>query len=105
MSPPGGDAQLELISRDDLVRLAALYDRFANALDPFADGRDEAEQEFNRDIRQCFDIACYKAATLRAMGFDPFRREVIKRCRRHLRAADDAAFRSSAILPDPPKAK
>ncbi len=87
MSTPGGDARLEqVLSREDVARLAVLYDRFANALDPFAPERDEAEREFNRDIRQCFDVASYQVPEIRQMGFTPFRREVVTRCRKHLRA-------------------
>lgn len=98
MPAPRGDARLEILSRDDVARLAALYDHFANALDPFAKGRDEAEQEFNRDIRQCFDVASIQTPAIREMGFVTFRREVLTRCRKHLKAADSPATRRSDIL-------
>ena len=72
MSAARGDAQLDVLSREDVARLAALYDRFANALDPFAEGRDLAEDQFNREIRQCYDVACFRSPAIRAMGFVEF---------------------------------
>jgi hypothetical protein len=44
MSETPGDARLEDFLREQIPRLAGLYDRFAYALDPFDQGRDIAEQ-------------------------------------------------------------
>ena len=41
---------MEALSREELEGLAALYDRFAHALDPFDPERDEAEAQFHRRL-------------------------------------------------------
>jgi hypothetical protein len=43
MPPPPGDAQLDSFVKGEIPKLAILYDRFANALDPFSPERDRAE--------------------------------------------------------------
>ena len=86
MSEAPGDASLsELVSRDDIARLAELYDRFAHAWDPFSEDSDTAEAEFHREIANLFDLACYEHQQITAIGVRAFRREIIKRCRRYLR--------------------
>jgi len=63
--------------------LASLYDRFANALDPFAPERDLAEELFEQEAAALYD-------RLPPPKTDPqtFKRALILRCRRHLRATD-----------------
>ena len=55
MSETPGDARLEDFLREQIPRLAGLYDRFAYALDPFDQGRDIAEQTFNSELTNWFD--------------------------------------------------
>jgi hypothetical protein len=47
MSETPGDAPLAEFWREEIPRLAVLYDRFAHALDPFDPSVDLAEQTFN----------------------------------------------------------
>jgi len=78
-----GDARLETSLREAIPRLAALYDRFAHALDPFDRGRDIAEQTFNSELAGLYDnLEGQKPA------FRDFRRFVIVRCKRHPAASD-----------------
>jgi hypothetical protein len=56
MSETPGDARLEEFLREEIPRLADLYDRFAYALDPFDQGRDIAEQTFNSEALTWFDV-------------------------------------------------
>jgi hypothetical protein len=86
MSATPGDAPLELVSREDLSRLAALYDRFAHALDPMSDACSLAEQDFNREISNAFDLAGYLHPEIQKIGFKQFRHEIIARCRQHLKS-------------------
>lgn len=88
MSKTSGDARLSEISREDLARLALSYDRFVHALDPFSEDTAAAEREFKRDLADCFDVACIRNPELKQLGFPAFRREIIKRCRKHLKATD-----------------
>lgn len=78
-----GDARLEGFLRDEIPRLASLYDRFAHALDPFDRERDMAEQTFGTELAVIYDnLPNPKPA------FRDFRRFIIVRCRRHLAASD-----------------
>ena len=66
--------------------LAVLYDRFANALDPFAPERDQAETLFEQEIARLYD-----ALPMPKPDLSTFKKAVIFRCRRHLRATDKPA--------------
>ena len=88
MSKASGDARLGEISREDIARLALSYDRFVHALDPFSEDAAAAEREFKRALADCFDTACIRNPELKQVGFPTFRREVIKRCRHHLRVSN-----------------
>lgn len=83
MPAPSADAFLETVSQEKVASLARLYDRFAHALDPFSEERDQAERVFQQELVDLYD---------RLQGpkpdFQVFRRAVILRCRRHLRATD-----------------
>ena len=83
MSETPGDARLEEFLREEIPRLASLYDRFAYALDPFDQGRDIAEQTFNSELVTWFD-----ALPDPKPPFRDFRRHIITLCIRHLRASD-----------------
>jgi hypothetical protein len=51
MQPASADAFVAGLSRTkQIAALAVLYDRFAHAIDPFAPGRDEAEQAFMFEV-------------------------------------------------------
>ena len=79
MLPTSEPALLAAVSKEQLAALASLYDRFANALDPFSPSRDEAERVFMQDVADLYDV-------LRQPGLElhEFRKAVILRCRRHL---------------------
>jgi hypothetical protein len=83
MSETPGDAPLEEFLREEIPRLAILYDRFAHALDPFDPAVDVAEQTFNSEVRNWFDLLPNPKP-----GFRDFRRHLIALCRAHLRAGD-----------------
>ena len=83
MSETPGDARLEEFLREEIPRLAGLYDRFAYALDPFDQGRDLAEQTFNSELLTWFDVFPEPKPPFR-----DFRRHIIILCIRHLRSSD-----------------
>lgn len=83
MPEAGESAPLEQWIAEEIPRLAALYDRFAHALDPFDAGRDVAEQTFNSELAGIFD--CLKGVK---PPFRDFRRHVILLCKKHLKASD-----------------
>jgi hypothetical protein len=83
MSETPGNAPLDDFLREQIPRLAILYDRFAHALDPFDQGRDIAEQTFNSELVNWFDGLSEPRPTFR-----DFRRHVIMLCIQHLRASD-----------------
>ena len=83
MSEAPGNARLEEFLREQIPRLAILYDRFAYALDPFDQGRDIAEQTFNSELATWFDALPEPRPTFRE-----FRRHVITLSLRHLHAGD-----------------
>jgi len=83
MSSPSEDAWLGGSADGQVPELAALYDRFANALDPFAPERDQAEMLFEQEVVRLYDALPKPKPELAA-----FRMGVILRCRRHLRVTD-----------------
>ena len=83
MSETPGNARLDDFLREQIPRLAILYDRFAHALDPFDQGRDIAEQTFNSELANWFDSLPEPKPTFR-----DFRRHAITLCLRHLSAGD-----------------
>ena len=78
-----GHARLAEFLATEIPGLAALYDRFAHALDPLDRGRDIAEETFNAQL-----VTLYDRIEGTKPSFRDFRRFVIVRCRRHLLAAD-----------------
>ena len=86
MSTPPADALLETISPEKVAILARLYDRFAQALDPFSEERDQAERVFQQEVLDLYDrLQAPKP------DFQVFQKGVILRCRRYLRASDKPA--------------
>ena len=85
MSTPSDDAQLNSVSKEQLAALAELYDRFAHALDPFSEERDEAEINFNREVAYLYDSSGFQISqgTIR-LSLQEFRKGVIVRCKRIL---------------------
>ncbi len=83
MPTPPGDPVVESVSAERIALLAKLYDRFAHALDPYSPERDRAEQVFQQEIVDLYDRLQGSKPDLHA-----FKRAVILRCRRHLRASD-----------------
>jgi hypothetical protein len=69
-----------------IAPLAALYDRFAQALDPFAPERDQAELLCDQEVATLYDALAGPKPR-----FQAFKKAVILRCRRHLRATDKPA--------------
>lgn len=61
-----------MIPPERIAELASLYDRFANALDPFSEDRDEAESEFSALLERLHMV--HGADTDRAA----FRREAVR---------------------------
>ena len=68
-----------MISREQLARLAELYDQYQNSLRPLAPARTEAGHAFKELL------ASLHAAHAADVPFDQFRRESINRCREYLR--------------------
>ena len=83
MPTPPADAFLSSASKEQIAALAALYDRFAHALDPFSPGRDEAERVFMQDVNDWYDSLPPLKPSLQ-----DFRKAVILRCKRHLAKTD-----------------
>ena len=83
MPSPSDDAPISGVSPDCIPPLAVLYDRFANALDPFAPERDQAEALFDQEVARLYDALPRPKPDLHT-----FKKAVIFRCRRHLRATD-----------------
>ena len=84
MSPTTGDAFLDSLGPEQIPALAALYDRFAHALDPFDPACDIAERAFNNAVADWYD--CLKIPNSARPPFRDFRRAVILRCKRHILA-------------------
>ena len=83
MSSPSEDAQLGGVPTERIPQLAILYDRFANAFDPFTPERDQAEMLFEQEVTLLYDALPKPKPDL-----STFKKAVILRCRRHLRAMD-----------------
>lgn len=55
MPPTSGDAFLDSLGPEQIPALAALYDRFAHAIDPFDPACDTAERAFNNAVAEWYD--------------------------------------------------
>ena len=87
MQPSPADALVsELFAKEQIAALAALYDRFAHALDPFDPARDAAEKVFEHDVAGWYDNLTPPKPTLQ-----DFRKAIIVRCKRHLAATNKPA--------------
>jgi len=75
--------QDQAIPQDQIAALATLYDRFAHALDPLSEERDEAERVFLDEIAGWHSILNPPKPSLH-----DFTKAVILRCKRHLSATD-----------------
>jgi hypothetical protein len=83
MSPPSEDPPIGLVPSERIPQLAILYDRFANALDPFAPERDQAEMLFEQEV-----VRYHEALPPPKPDPSTFRKGLILRCRRPRRATD-----------------
>jgi hypothetical protein len=83
MPTPPADAPLEDVPPERIAILARLYDRFAQALDPFSEERDQAERVFQQEVADLYDKLKPPKPDFRT-----FQRGIIIRCRRYLRATD-----------------
>jgi hypothetical protein len=81
MPPPPEPARVE-VPPATIEALAPLYDRFANALDPFSEERDAAEKDFMRRLGELHDSLGEPRPKM-----EDFRRKVVSLCRKHLRAS------------------
>ncbi len=81
MPTASDDAQLASVPPERVAQLAALYDRFANALDPFSPERDQAEMVFEREVAGLHD-----ALPAPRPDAQTFKKALILRCRRYLKA-------------------
>lgn len=89
---------MQYFTEQDIAWLAEQYDRFANAIDPEAPGRDTAETLFNERLTLAYDklVIDLKNSHIAGGGrselFMPsvskrdFRRELIGRCKAHLKS-------------------
>jgi hypothetical protein len=75
-----GDAPIDVPPQELIANLAKLYDRFAQALDPYSPECDEAERAFLRELSSWYDNSLSPPKP----SFQEFRRGVIIRCRKHL---------------------
>jgi hypothetical protein len=64
MQTAPGDAFLEHISKEQIIALANLYDRFAHALDPFSPESDQAESVFKYEVAALYDFLGIKSVSL-----------------------------------------
>jgi hypothetical protein len=71
-----------MIPAEELARLAAFYDRFANHLDPLSDDWKRRKQEYF----QCLSDTHARFGA--RIAFQEFRREAQRACFRWLRAQD-----------------
>jgi hypothetical protein len=70
-----------VISIEQIKSLAVIYDRFANALDPFSTERDDAEKVFMQEVANLHDY--FNDGTV---SHHDFRKAIIVRCKRYLAA-------------------
>jgi hypothetical protein len=77
-----GDAPIDVPPQELIANLAKLYDRFAQALDPYSPECDEAERAFLRELSVWYDDSLSPPKP----SFHEFRKGIIIRCRKHLRA-------------------
>lgn len=76
------DARLEnQVPAEQIAHLAVLYDKFARALDPFSEERDEAERVFLQEVASWHDTLNPPKPSMH-----DFRKGIIVRCIRHLKA-------------------
>lgn len=68
-----------MIPPEELKELAELYDKFAHALDPFSEDRDQAEEAFHRKLEH---LRCTHAPGIPSRDF---RREAVRQCKNFLR--------------------
>ncbi len=68
-----------MISREQLARLAELYDQYQNSLQPLSVKRAEAGRAFKELL------GGLHASHAADVPFDHFRRETVERCRQYLR--------------------
>ena len=83
MSASPEDSLVGQVNAGQIAVLATLYDQFAHALDPFSSERDEAERLFTHDVERWYDSFPAPKPSLHE-----FRKAVIVRCRKHLRAIE-----------------
>jgi|HubBroStandDraft_4_1064222.scaffolds.fasta_scaffold412286_2 hypothetical protein len=79
MQPASDDARV----RAKIAALATLYDAFANAIDPFAPERDEAERVFSQEVAEWHDSLADPKPLLHE-----FRKGIIRKCKEHLAATN-----------------
>ena len=80
MSSPPTDAQLAEL-RSQVPALSELYDRFAHALEPFDEGRDRAEQQFEAAVSGWYDTI-----EDAQVDYQSFRKAIIRLCKEYLKA-------------------
>lgn len=68
-----------MIPKEEIAALASLYDRFAHALDPFSDDRDQAEDAFYVRLEH---LRCTHAPQMNAREFT---REAVRQCKLFLK--------------------
>ena len=68
-----------MIPSEEIGELAELYDKFAHALDPFSEERDQAEDAFYRKLEH---LRCGYAQQVNARDF---RREAVRQCKLFLK--------------------
>jgi hypothetical protein len=85
------------IPPSEIAVMADLYNRFAQALEPFTDDRDRAEEGFYQKLNVHYENLLYSAREQHVRGggdpklfaptlsFDDFRRGLILECRRFLK--------------------
>jgi len=68
-----------MIGIEEIARLAELYDRYNNALDPLSEACRRAKEELDERI------AALHGAHAAEVGLAEFRYEVVRHCREYLR--------------------